>query len=142
MTKAPQGRGVRSGVDFHFLAGAGISTEHNATPPRTPTFISASRTVDWWAVHEFVQPFLDSVGTWPTVGTLEWCALPKNDMRRWAAMLDAAQHHALRIDTAQAAMAEAGHAISATTDWAEVGRRARDRGEFHAKNTWAARRPA
>jgi hypothetical protein len=57
-----------------------------------------SQQVSWWDVHTFVSPWLEVVGSWPTAGTPEWCALPDGDPAKIAALCDAAQHHALRIE--------------------------------------------
>ena len=77
----------------------------------------SSRQVSWWDVHEYVQPSLDSAGPWPTAGTPAWCALDDDDPAKLAALLDAAQHHVLRVETAQAALAEASRAVAAGADW-------------------------
>src|SRR5690348_3635085 len=69
--------------------------------------------VSWWSVHEHVAPLLESAGTWPMVGTPEWCALSDDDPRKLAALYDAARHWALRVETAQQARAEASRSISA-----------------------------
>jgi hypothetical protein len=79
-----------------------------------------SAQVAWWTVHEFVSPLLEAVGSWPIVGTPAWCALPDDDPAKLAALLDAAQHHALRVETAQQAMAEASHDISAAAHWSAI----------------------
>ncbi len=81
-----------------------------------------SQQVAWWPVHEFVAPVLARIGSWPMVGTPEWCALPDDDRRKIAAVFDAARHWALRVDMSQEARAEASKAISAATDWTTVGR--------------------
>lgn len=78
---------------------------------------NSSSQVSWWSVHEHVQPLLDQVGSWPMAGTPAWCALNTDDPVKLAALLDAAQHHTLRVETAQAAKAEAARAISAGADW-------------------------
>ncbi len=77
-----------------------------------------SREVCWWDVHEYVNPVLQHVGSWPMVGSVEW----KNadDADKVASILDAARHWALRIELAQQASAEASHDVSAAADWAEV----------------------
>jgi Protein of unknown function (DUF2742) len=72
-----------------------------------------SQQVSWWSVHEFVAPWLEIVGSWPTVGTPEWCALPDSGAAKIAALCDAAQHWALRVETCQEARADASKAISA-----------------------------
>lgn len=79
-----------------------------------------SRTVDWWSVHTHVLPLLEQVGCWPMVGTLTWQALHQDDPAKLAALFDAAQHHALRVDSAQAAMAEASQDISKSADWSKI----------------------
>lgn len=79
-----------------------------------------SRTVDWWAVHLYAEPTLSEVGSWPLVGSLPWQALPTDDPAKLAAVLDAARHWALRVETAQDALAEASREISAAADWTEL----------------------
>ncbi len=58
-----------------------------------------SAQVSWWDVHEFVAPLLEHVGSYPMAGTPEWCALPDYDPAKTAALLDAARHWALRVET-------------------------------------------
>jgi hypothetical protein len=85
--------------------------------------LTASGAVSWWSVHEHVAPFLERAGGWPMAGTPQWCALPDDDPRKLAALLDAAQHWALRVETGQESMAQASQAISAAADWAAIARR-------------------
>lgn len=94
-----------------------MNTVDQSTDKRVP-----SRTVDWWAVHCWAQPRLDAVGSWPMAGTLAWQLLCDTDPAKWAALLDAAQHHILRVDTAQAALAEVSHDISTAANWQAVSR--------------------
>ncbi|WP_236595377.1 DUF2742 domain-containing protein, partial [Mycobacterium intracellulare] len=63
---------------------------------------------------------LDRIGPFPMVGSVEWCALAHDDPRKLAAVFDAAQHWALRVETAQEARAEASHTISAAEDWSTI----------------------
>ena len=84
---------------------------------RTDAEFIGSRSVSWWSVHEYVAPRLAEVDSWPMVGTPTWCALHDDDPIKLAAIFDAAQHWALRIETAQEAMAEASHEISGVADW-------------------------
>jgi hypothetical protein len=79
----------------------------------------AIRSVDWWAVHQYVARLI-AVEDWPLAGTPEWCALNDSDPRKLAAVMDFGQHHALRVETAQAALAEASRAIAAAVDWTAV----------------------
>ena len=98
-----------------------------------------SRQVSWWSVHEYVEPLLTQVAAWPMIGTPAWCDLADDDPRKWAAIFDAAQHWALRVETRQAAMAEASHGISAAADGPSIAQRIRDRQEFNAAHPWMKR---
>lgn len=82
-----------------------------------------SSQVSWWDVHEYVEPVLESVENWPMAGTVAWCALDDADPRKLAAIYDAAQHWALRVETSQEAMCEASQAISAAVDWPRIATR-------------------
>jgi hypothetical protein len=98
-----------------------------------------SQQVSWWSVHEFVTPTLQRVGSWPMAGTPAWCSLADDDPQKWAALLDAAQHWALRVDTCQEARCQAGEAISAAADWSAIARRIRSEAEFYAERPWLKR---
>ncbi|MCA2249028.1 DUF2742 domain-containing protein [Mycobacterium intracellulare] len=97
-----------------------------------------SQQVSWWSVHEHVQPFLDLVGAWPTAGTPAWCALPDGPVKL-AALLDAAQHHALRFELGQEARAEASRAVSGALNWNEVSRETLARTDFYTARPWLRR---
>ncbi|MDR3659278.1 MAG: DUF2742 domain-containing protein [Mycobacterium sp.] len=105
----------------------------------TPARYFGSREVDWWAVHEFVGPWLTAVDDWPMAGTIAWQLLSDTDPAKWAAVLDAAQRHALRMDTAQETLAAASRAIAAAEDWTRVAHRARQRAEFQQAHPWSKR---
>ena len=94
-------------------------------PPDDPP--TASRTVDWYSVCLFVDPILAGVGSWPMAGSVTWQQLDDTDPAKWAALLDGARHHSLRIDTAQAALADASRAISGATDWRAIARQTQRR---------------
>ncbi|OBF95783.1 hypothetical protein A5773_13875 [Mycobacterium sp. 852014-52450_SCH5900713] len=83
--------------------------------------------MDWWLVHQFVQPLLTEVGCWPMAGTLTWQNLAEDHPAKIAAIYDAAQHHALRVDAAQAALVGAGQDISAAVDWSGFASSSRQR---------------
>ena len=100
---------------------------------------TTSRSVSWWSVHEFVTAVLDQVNGWPMVGTPAWCSLANEDPAKWAALLDAAQHHALRLELNQEANAEASHAVSAAVDWPAVATEIHQRHNFHAERPWMKR---
>jgi hypothetical protein len=89
-----------------------------------PQYNGASRQVSWWDVHEYVQPLLTDTGSWPAAGTPAWCVLADDDPRKLAAVFDAAQHFALRVETSQVAMAEASHEVSGGADWSHIAQQA------------------
>jgi Protein of unknown function (DUF2742) len=100
----------------------------------------SSRQVSWWSVHEFVQPLLDQIGnTFPTVGTPAWCALDDDDPVKIAAVYDAAQHHALRLELNQEARAETSRDVSAAADWPRVAQEMAQLNSFRATHQWATR---
>lgn len=99
----------------------------------------ASQQVSFAEVLEFVEPLLDSVDTWPMVGTPEWCELATDDPRKVAALYDAARHHALRIETAQIAMADASRSIACATNWSSVSREIQQLNSFRANHPEAKR---
>ena len=101
-----------------------------------------SRQVAWWPVHELVAEVLDQVGDWPLLGTPAWCALDDDDPRKWAALLDAAQHWALRLDVEQEARAEASRAIAGAADWRAIGGQCQQRAQFRASRPWSKRVPS
>lgn len=59
------------------------------------------------------------------IGTPAWCLLGDADPAKLAAIYDAAQHWALRVESAQEARAEASRDVSGSADWAAVARSAR-----------------
>jgi hypothetical protein len=71
------------------------------------------------------------------VGNPAWCALPDDDPRKVAAIYDAAQHHALRVETAQTALAEASRHVSEAADWSRIAREIRDRQAVYIGRTVA-----
>ncbi|MBO0882043.1 MAG: DUF2742 domain-containing protein, partial [Mycobacterium sp.] len=79
-----------------------------------------SRQVDWWSVHTWVAAALAAAGSWPMAGTVEWCALDDTDLRKVAALFDAAEHWILRVETCQQAECDASHEVSAAADWAVI----------------------
>ncbi|WP_283605012.1 DUF2742 domain-containing protein [Mycolicibacterium poriferae] len=98
----------------------------------------SARHVNWWAVHETVQAILDQVnGDWPMAGTPAWCSLTHDDPRKWAALLDAAQHWALRVENNQSALEQAGEAISAAEDWSAIAQAKLKRERWEETHPWA-----
>ncbi|WP_343598892.1 DUF2742 domain-containing protein [Mycobacterium sp.] len=113
------------------------------TAPNTRNHISAaaSQQVSWWPVHEFVAAVLaqPNYGPLPWPGTPAWCELAVGDHRKLLALAQFGEHHALRVETAQAARAEASRAIAAAADWLAISRAIRRRQEFRAAHPWAKR---
>src|SRR5215217_2197631 len=83
---------------------------------------TGSQQVSWWAVHDFVAAVLNQVNGYPTAGTPAWCSLAHDDPKKWAAVLDAGQHHALRIELAQEVRAAASREVAAVADWSAAAR--------------------
>ena len=108
----------------------------------------SSQQVCWSVVHEHVAPILEQVGDWPMAGTPAWCELEDTDPRKWAALLSAAEHWALRVETCQVAACEAAQAISAAGagngngTWAAFAQHIKDRNEFYAARPWMKRATA
>lgn len=84
-----------------------------------------SRQVAWWPVHEFMEAVLAQANNspLPLAGTPSWCALADDDPKKLLAVAVAGEHHILRVETAQEAMAEAAAAIASAADWPAIARR-------------------
>lgn len=102
----------------------------------------ASQQVCWAAVHHYVAERLDCVQSWPAAGTPDWCELDDRDPAKLAAVLDAGQHWALRIELNQEARRDASHAIADAYDWAAISREISRRRSFYAERPWMNRRAA
>lgn len=102
----------------------------------------SSAAVSFRAVHRWVAAYLQAAGNWPMVGTVEWCQLDDSDPRKLAAVLDAAQHWALRVEGCQLAAAQASQAISAAADWSEIATQTQRRAELYAERPWLKRTTA
>jgi hypothetical protein len=103
------------------------------------TDLTSSQQVNWWSVHEFVGAILNQVNDWPTLGTPAWCSLTHDDPGKWAALLDGAQHWALRMDSCQEARCEAGRAVSSAVDWPSVSQEMVQLNSFREAHPWARR---
>lgn len=103
---------------------------------------TASHQVSWWPAHEFLAAVLAqaNVGPLPWAGTPAWCELADGDPRKLLAMAVAGEHHVLRIETAQAALAEASQAVSAAADWTRIGQHNRDHEAFYCQRPWLRRK--
>jgi hypothetical protein len=104
------------------------------------TYASASQQVSWLEVHDFVLPKLQRVGDWPMVGSPAWCELEPRDRTKWASLLDAAQHWALRVETAQIAECDSSHDISTAEDWSAIANAIKGRTDYFSVRPWLNRR--
>lgn len=98
-----------------------------------------SQQVCWWAVAEFVAPWLVAVDSWPMAGSVEWQHLADDDPRKWCSLLDAARHWSLRVETCQEQRAEASRAVSTAVDWRKVAGELTQRRQWRAGRPWAKR---
>jgi hypothetical protein len=71
------------------------------------------------------------------VGTPLWCALDDDDPVKIAALFDAAQHWALRVETHQRTLAEASRAVSEAEDWTAIATEISRRREVYITRTVA-----
>ncbi len=98
--------------------------------------------MNWYdGVYLFVEPWLAAVGSWPMAGTIAWQLLDETDPVKWAAILDAAQHHILRLELNQEARAEASRAVAGAADWPKVGRELQRLCDFRRTAPWSRRVP-
>lgn len=100
--------------------GNATRTAHQLAKAKAKSSFVSSQAVSWWSVHEFITPVLNQANSWPMAGTPAWCSLAHDDPEKWAALLDAAQHWALRVETCQEATCEASRDISAAADWSGI----------------------
>lgn len=91
----------------------------------------ASQEVSWWATHVFITELVAQANTTlPWAGTPAWRALDDADPRKLLSLALAGEHHVLRIESGQQAIAEAGEAISAAEDWSQVAQQVQRRREI------------
>jgi hypothetical protein len=111
----------------------------NTTMIDSSQYATESRQVAWWPVHEFVAALVSQANNLPIAGTPAWQALADGDPRKLLAVAVAGEHHVLRMEAAQEAMADASREIAGAEDWATVARRMQSRAAFRARNPWAKR---
>lgn len=63
--------------------------------------------------------------------------LADRDPVKSAAVLDGGQHHALRLELNQEALAEASRAVAGADDWTKRSREINARNEFSSARPWA-----
>ncbi|MEN3223393.1 DUF2742 domain-containing protein [Mycolicibacterium porcinum] len=119
---------------------ATTTTATKQVDTRDGSALASSQQVSWWSVHEHVCRTLEKLTSWPTLGTPAWCALSDDHPAKLAAMLDAAQHWALRLETCQEARCDAGRAVAGALNWPAVARELRQRNDFYAAQPWLRRR--
>lgn len=119
-------------------AETGTNTNNQDTTCTAEHSVS-SRQVSWWSVHEHAQPHLDAVGSWPTVGTPQWCLLDDDHPVKIAAIFDAARHWALHLELNQESRCEASRDVSAAADWSRVATNLVQYNSFHAARPWLKR---
>ncbi|WP_242657228.1 DUF2742 domain-containing protein [Mycobacterium talmoniae] len=93
-------------------------------------------------MHEFITALVDQANSLPAAGTPAWCALADSDPRKLLALAAAGEHHVLRMEVAQTAMADAGAAISAAENWATVARSHLRRAHAERSGAYIPRRTA
>lgn len=86
-----------------------------------------SQQVSWWDTHVFLGALIGQANNLPPAGTPAWRSLPDSDPRKLLSLALAGEHHVLRMETAQAAMAEASRELSAAADWSALAQRIRNR---------------
>lgn len=84
--------------------------------------VPASQQRSWWSVHVFVAALVSQAENLPAAGTPSWCALPDSDPRKLLALAVDGEHHVLRVEMAQEALADASRSVAASADWRDVGR--------------------
>lgn len=134
---------AREGPEKERPSGSQAARPHHKThvTQAAPAYRTGSATVRWWDFHEqhVLQPYLDVAGDFPLAGTQAWFDLPDTDPAKWAAVLFAASHHVLRMETAQEARCEASRAVSGAADWAAIGREIKTRNDFYRAKPWLKR---
>lgn len=96
----------------------------------------ASQQVAWWPTHEFISALISQTDHLPVAGTPAWCSLGDSDPRKLLALAAAGEHHVLRVETAQIALADASHEISTAANWSAVAQRVRNsRGTAYIRRT-------
>lgn len=94
-------------------------------------------------MYEFVHLLLAMAGIdgdeLHPAGTAAWRALPDDDPAKLLSCLIDSPHHALRVEAAQAAMAQASRAVSAAADWGQIARETIALNSFRANHAEATR---
>ena len=83
---------------------------------------NGSQQVSWSETRRFLEAVLAqaNVGPLPWAGSPEWCAMSDRDPRKLLALAADGEHHVLRKEIAQTALAEASRAVSGAVSWKSV----------------------
>jgi hypothetical protein len=100
-----------------------------------------SQQVSWLEVHTFVDALLAQAncGALPWPGTPAWCEMSAGDPRKLLALAQFGVHHALRVETAQQARADASRAVSGAVDWPALSREMFQLASFRKAHPWSKR---
>ena len=98
-----------------------------------------SRSIAWWPVYEFMAALVAQVNDLPEAGTPAWCRLGDGDPRKLLAVAVAGEHHVLRVETAQQALAEAAKTVAAEIDWRAFARAVRQRDQARCSGAYIER---
>jgi hypothetical protein len=92
----------------------------------------ASQEVSWWATHLFIEAAVAQAncGPIPMAGTPAWAELADGDPRKLLSLAVAGEHHVLRQQIGQEALAQAAEDVWGGEDWAQVARQFRRRREI------------
>jgi Protein of unknown function (DUF2742) len=129
---------------YHYLAAPHCATDGGiGKPPGGGVVAMSSRQISWYEPYLFAASLAERLGvdSCPVAGTAAWRALDDSDPAKLLAVVWAGVHWSLRIDTLQAAMAEASQEISTMANWGEVAQQVREREEFRREHPWAVRKP-
>lgn len=96
--------------------------------------LPASREVQWWPVHLFIEAAVAQAnyGPLPTAGTPAWAELADGDPRKLLSLAIAGEHHTLRTQIGQEQLAQAAEDVHGGEDWTAVARQVRRRREIDA----------
>lgn len=109
-------------------------------PVIVPGRSSESAEVSWWQVHVFLETLAAQYDRLPIAGTPAWCAMSDGDPRKVVALAVAGEHHVLRCELDQIALAEASKSVAAAADWGAVARWNQRRARAVASGVYIPRR--
>jgi hypothetical protein len=101
----------------------------------------SSQQVSWEETHWFLQAALAHANAGPLhqAGTPAWCDLADDDPRKLLALAVAGEHHVLRVEVAQTALAAASKAVAEAADWTRVASEYHSRATFYDARPWLKR---